>query len=178
MAITSITAIQNNIDLVGLISVHNPLAIIIEVEYTTTVPDLLYVAETTYSNKIYSCIPYSDPLPGKRQFIFYCDEIIRGLMENFDDAVQADSTNVAQLNMTIDIEFKFYDPLAVTLEEGVNELFIYTNYCHATRQFGENPSLNELYNNDAESYIGIVGFPCYVYYYCIDTSSTLTVTVS
>lgn len=176
MAITSIAAIQNNIDSVNLLSVHNPLVFIVEVDYTSTAPNLLYVSESV-SSKVYSCIPYSDPQPGKRQFMFIADEIIRGLMDGFDDAVQSDSTNEFQSNLTKEVELRFYDPTVESWDEGVNEMYIDCNFCHATRQFGENPSLNELYNNDPESYIGIVGSPCYVYYYCIDLSSTLTVTV-
>lgn len=176
MAITRIIAIQNNIDSADLLAVHNPLVYIVEVEYTTTVPDLLYVSEDVTS-KIYSCIPYSDPQPGKRQFMFIADEIVRGLMDDFDDEVQEDSTNEYQDRLTKEVEFRFYDPVAVSWEEGINELYIDCYFCHATRQFGETPSLNELCNNDAESYIGIVGSPCYVYYYCKDITSTLTVTV-
>jgi hypothetical protein len=176
MAITSIASIQNNIDTANLLAVHNPLCFIVEVEYTSAAPDTLYASNDVTSD-IYSCIPYSDPVPGKRQFIFIADEIVRGMMDDFDDEVQVDSTNEFQDKLTKEIEFRFYDPSVSSWTEGVNELYIDCYFCHASRQFGENPSLNEIYDNDTETYIGIVGFPCYVYYYCKDLTSTLSVTV-
>lgn len=176
MAITKIVSIQTNHDTSELLAVHNPLCFIIEVEYTGSAPDSLYVSNELTS-EIYSCIPYSDPSLGTRQFMFIADEIVRGMMDDFDDRIQANSTIEFQDKLTKEIEFRFYDPAVTSWTEGINELYIDSYFCHAARQFGENPSLNELANNDTETYIGIIGFPCYVYYYCKDITSTLSVTV-
>lgn len=172
MAITSITVIQDNkIDSCPLLSVHNPLVFIVEAEYTSSAPDLLYVSENVGS-KIYSCIPYSDPQAGKRQFMFIADEIMRGLMGEFDDVIQSDGTNEHRTSKTLDVTLRFYDPS--TPATYVDLAF---TAIHAARQFGESPSCNNIFENDAENYIGVVGFPCYVYFYNDSASNVLTVAV-
>ena len=173
MAITSITVIQDNkVDSCLLLSVHNPLVFIVEVNYTATAPDKLYVSESVNSG-IYSCIPYSDPQAGKRQFMFIADEIVRGLFGELDDFVQAGTTNIFRANKTLDITLTFYDPS--TPATNVQIAFI---AMIGSRQFGESPSINELYENDDETYLGIVGFPCYCYFFNDNTSNVLTVTES
>jgi len=170
MAITSITVVQDNkVDSCPLLSVHNPLVFIVEVNYTSTAPNTLYVSESVNSG-IYSCIPYSDPQAGKRQFMFIADEIIRGLMGDFDDIVQAGTTNIFRANKTLEITLTFYDP--ANEATNVQIAFIAMD---AARQFGENPSINEHYENDDESYVGIVGFPCYCYFFNDNTANVLTV---
>lgn len=170
MAITNISTIQSNVTGVGYpVAIHNPLVYIIEVDYTTTAPDKLY-ANNQIDTKIYSCIPYSDPLPGKRRFIFIADEIIRGMMLSFDDIIQGDSTLVHRDNKTLFIEWRFYDPDNTDMESFPSAEFI-----HASRQFGESPCLDSIHDNDTEDYIGVVGFPCYAYCYNNSSSNTITV---
>lgn len=172
MAITSITVIQDNkVDSCPLLSVHNPLVFIVEANYTSTAPDLLYVNENI-ARKVYSCIPYSDPQAGKRQFMFIADEIIRGLMEDFDDVIIGDGENKHVNNRTLDLTLRFYDPDTPTTYVEIDLTAI-----HATRQFGESPSINSIFENDSETYIGVVGFPCYVYFYNDNASNVLSVVV-
>lgn len=173
MAITSITVVQDNkVDSCPLLSVHNPLVFIVEANYTSTAPDTLYVSESVNSG-IYSCIPYSDPQAGKRQFMFIADEIIRGLMGDFDDIVQAGTTNIFRANKTLDLTLTFYDPSTPATDCTIDIIAM-----AGSRQFGESPSINELYENEDESYVGIVGFPCYCYFFNDSTSNVLTVSES
>ena len=173
MAITSITVIQDNkVSSKPLLSVHNPLVFIVEANYTSTAPDTLYVSESVNSG-VYSCIPYSDPQSGKRQFMFIADEIIRGLMQEFDDTVQADSSNEFRPNKTLDITLTFYDPTTPATNCTIAFIAI-----HGSRQFGESPCLDAIYNNDDEIYVGVVGSPCYCYFFNDSTSNVLTVVES
>jgi len=170
MAITSITVIQDNkVDSCPLLSVHNPLVFIVEADYTSTTPNTLYVSESVNSG-IYSCIPYSDPQAGKRQFMFIADEIIRGLMGDFDDIVQAGTTNIFRTNKTLDLTLTFYDPSTPATNCAITFIAM-----AGSRQFGESPSINEIYENDSENYVGIVGFPCYCYFFNDNTSNVLTI---
>lgn len=173
MAITSITVIQDNkVDSKPLLSIHNPLVFIVEANYTSTAPDLLYVSESVNSG-VYSCIPYSDPQAGKRQFMFIADEIIRGLMGEFDDTVQADSSNELRANKTLDVTLTFYDPTTPATNCTIDFIAI-----HGTRQFGENPCLEEIYDNEDENYVGVVGSPCYCYFFNDNASNVITVVES
>jgi len=170
MAITSITVIQDNkVDSCPLLSVHNPLVFIVEANYTSTAPDTLYVSESINSG-IYSCIPYSDPQAGKRQFMFIADEIIRGLMGDFDDIIQAGTTNIFRANKTLPVILTFYDPSTPATNVTIDFIAMV-----ASRQFGESPSVNEIYENEDENYVGIVGSPCYCYFFNDNTSNVLTV---
>ena len=172
MAITSITVIQDNkVDDCPLLSIHNPLIFIVEANYTSTAPDLLYVNENIGS-KIYSCIPYSDTQTGKRQFMFIADEIVRGLMGEFDDTLQGDGENQHRTNKTLDVTLRFYDP-----DTPATYVEIAFTAIHATRQFGEDPCLVDIYNNLAETYIGVPGLACYVYFYNNNASNVITVAV-
>lgn len=173
MAITSINVIQTNVIGAGYpVAVHNPLVYIVEANYTSTAPNLLYVSEAI-TNKVYSCIPYSDPQAGKRHFIFIADEIIRGMMGGFDDTVQGDAELVHRTNKTLEIEWRFYDP-----DDGDNEAFSLATFIHATRQFGEDPCIESLMDNDPETYNGVVGFPCYVYFFNSNALNVITVVES
>lgn len=174
MAITSITVIQDNkVSSKPLLSVHNPLVFIVEANYTSTAPDTLYVSESVNSG-VYSCIPCSDPQAGKRQFMFIASEvensIIRGLMGEFDDIIQADSSNEFRANKTLDVTLTFYDPATPATNCTISFVAI-----HAARQFGESPCLDAIYDNDDESYVGVVGSPCYCYFFNDSTSNVLTV---
>ena len=91
-------------------------------------------------------------------------------MGEFDDFVQGDGENKHVTNKTLDVTLRFYDP-----DTPATYVEIAFTAIHATRQFGESPSINEIYENDAESYIGVVGFPCYVYFYNDNASNVITV---
>lgn len=170
MAITSITVVQDNkVDSCLLLSVHNPLVFIVEVNYTATAPDILYVSDSV-SSGIYSCVFHSDPQAGKRQFKFIAADIVRALMSDFDDVIQSGTTNIFRANKTLEITLTFYDPSTPATNVQID--FIAMTAC---RQHGESPSINELYENDNETYLGIVGFPCYCYFFNDNTANVITV---
>jgi hypothetical protein len=170
MAITSITVVQDNfIDSSPLLAVHNPLIFIAEADYTgATPPDELYVSESINS-KVYSCIPYSDPQAGKRQFMFIADEILRGMMGEIDDVVQTDTSTIHQDQQLL-VLLTFYDPSNPTTEVKLDVIAI-----HGTRQFGESPCLEAIYTNEDETILGVVGFPCYAYLFNNDIANVITV---
>ena len=177
MAITGISIIQDNkIDGCQLLSVHNPLCFIVEVDYTSTAPDELYV-DLTGESLTFSCLLESDVQAGKRRFMFIADEIVRGLMDGLDDEVQGDSTNVVRYEITKDFSLLFRDPTVSigSLVTDVNKVALDFTAVRASRQFGESPSLNALFENDDEDYIGVKDFPCYVYFYNDNASNVITV---
>lgn len=179
MAITGISIVQDNkVDGCDLLSIHNPLVFIVEVDYTSTAPDELYV-DIVGDSLTFSCILESDPQAGKRRFMFLADEIIRGMMQSFDDEEQADDSLVLLDNSTHDVSLLFRDPTVAigSLVTNVNKIQLDFIACHATRQFGESPSLNAIFENDNETYLSVEDGVCYAYFFNDNALNVLTVYV-
>jgi hypothetical protein len=47
--------------------------------------------------------------------------------------------------------------------------------CHAARQYGESPAMEDIYNNVNETYYTGAGRPVYVYFYNPDPNNILTI---
>jgi hypothetical protein len=99
----NISIIQDNkVDGWELLSVHNPLAFICEVEYDGVTPDFVSVRLESEDVVIFEgkAITFKDSAPKTRQYIFIADMFIRGQMPEYDDEVQASDTLIPIQNIT------------------------------------------------------------------------------
>lgn len=172
MAVTSITITQNNKSgNVDLISVHNPLVFLVDVAYTATEPDALYVEiqdEDAVVLGTFSAIPYSDSESGSvRTYAFIAADILRSFMEGFDDYESPERTLEYVEGITKQFTIRFYID---TVEDSVSFVA-----CHAARQFGDNQAMEDIFNNVDETYYGGKGKPVYVYFYNADENNLLTI---
>lgn len=172
MAVTSITITQDNKSgNVDLISVHNPLVFLVDVAYTSTVPDALYVEiqdEDAVVLGTFSAIPYSDSDAGSvRTYAFIAADIIRSFMDGFDDYESPERTLEYVEGITKQFTIRFYID---AIEDSVSIVA-----CHASRQFGGNPAMEDVFNNVDETYYGGKGNPVYVYFYNADENNLLTI---
>lgn len=174
MAITDISIHEDNkVGDSDLLAVHSPLTFLVDVTYTGAVPDVLYCDvydEDALLLSTFKCIPYQDLLPTQRRFIFIADSIIRGYMDSFDDFVQSENSLVHVDGATKIFELKFRDPDAGVSDESVTFTAI-----NAAREFGENPNLSEIFNNDTQTYIAAKDETVYVYFYNDDTANIITI---
>jgi len=172
MAITGIDIYQDNkVGDSDLMAAHSPLTFLIDVTYTGAVPDVLYCDlydETPTLLATFKCIPYQDLLATERRFLFIADSIIRGYMESFDDFVQSENSLVYVDGITKVFELKFRDP-----DAGVSDESILFTAIQASRQFGENPNLTDIFNNESQTYLAPLDGIVYVYFYNDDADAVL-----
>lgn len=174
MAITNISIHEDNkVGDSDLLAVQSPLAFLVDVTYTGAIPDVLYCDvydEDSVLLSTFKCIPYQDLLETERRFIFIADSILRGYMDVFDDFVQTVGSFVYVDGITKIFELKFRDP-----DEGVPDESIIFTAIHASKEFGENPNLSEIFNNESQSYLAPKDGVVYVYFYNDDTSNQVSV---
>jgi hypothetical protein len=173
MAITGVTINQNNfVGSSDLLPVHSTLVFLVDVNYSGAVPDVLLVDISDDSGVLatYRAIPYKDPLSTQRQFAFVANDVIKGLMGEFDDELQLNETLVYVEDITKTLDLKFYDPDNETTNDQVTATFI-----HGAAQFGENPNFDAIYNNETDTYLVPSGSFAYVYSYNESEGNTLTI---
>lgn len=172
MAITSITISQDNIFIgSNLLPIHSPLVFIVTVIYTTTAPDILKVGiydDTSTLLDTFKCIPYEDTNSTTRKFIFIANEVIKGLMNGFDDEL----INLNQLtyieNITKVLRLRFYDPdVPATYDE---ETF---TFIHGSKQFSERPNLDTIFANTPDVYYALKNSFVYVYFFNSNAANVL-----
>jgi hypothetical protein len=172
MAITAITITQDNKSgNIDLLSVHNPLVFLVEVDYTSTAPETLYVELQDEDSTVldtYAAIPYSDSDSGTtRTFAFMASDILRAYMGEFDDFESPERTLEYVAGITQQFTLRFYID---DIEDSVSFVA-----CHAAAQYGETPYLESIYNNDDETYYGAEDNPVYVYFYNASEGNELTI---
>lgn len=172
MAVTSITITQSNVSgNINLLAVHNPLVFIVDVEYTSTPPDLIYAELQDNESNVLStfrAIPYNDDSDlNIRTFVFIASDIIKAYMDDIDDFESLTGTLEHVENITKEFTLRFYNGL---IENSISFVA-----CHAARQYGDTPYLESIYNNDNETYYGAVGMPVYVYFYNNDSDNVLSI---
>jgi len=176
MAITSINIDQNNkVGTSNLLPVHSPLIFLIDVEYTGSPPERLDVEIYDDNNDLivtYNAIPFADLLstPVTRQFAFTADGIIRGLMDGFDDQFQLFDTFLPVEDITKIFKLRFVDPNNSAIYHEDTFTFV-----HGAKQFGENPNLENQYNNEADSYLAAKDSVVYVYFYNNNAANSVSV---
>jgi len=173
MAITDISIQDYKVGDSDLLAVHSPLTFLIDVTYSGVIPDILYCDvydEDSVLLVTLKCIPYQDLTPTERRFIFIADSIIRGYMNEFDDFVQTENSFVHVPDITKIFELKFRDP-----DAGVSDEPAIFTAIQSAREFGENPNLTEIFNNEPQDYIAAKDEPAYVYFYNDNTTNILTI---
>ena len=122
---------DNKVDGWELLSCHNPLAFICEVDYDSTTPDSISVRLESESIIIFEgkAITFKDSAPKTRQYIFLADMFIRGAMPDYDDEVQGAQTLIPIQNITKPFTIIFtYDNITASTS------FV---TCNASSQFGD-----------------------------------------
>lgn len=122
---------DNKVDGFGLLSVHNPLTFIAEVDYDGLTPDFCDVELLSDGLSLVKlkAIALKDTAPKTRQFVFVADEIIRGWMPFFDDEVQASDTLIFIENITKEFTVLFtFENLTAQID------FV---ACNGSSQFGD-----------------------------------------
>ena len=160
---------DNKIDGFNLLSGHNPLAFIAELDYDGLTPPYIQVEllDTVKSLGIFKAISFKDVAPQTRQYIFIADDIIRGNMDDFTDFNQSAKTLVFVENITKEFRIRFtYDVISVETSFVV---------AHASRQFGDGfgVSMNDV--NTPKTYTCGKGGVVYLYIYNDDINNVITV---
>jgi hypothetical protein len=172
MAVSSITIVQDNkVGNCDLLAVHNPLVFLIDVVYTSTVPDALFCElQDSDSNVLntFSAIPYEDSsTESKRTYAFIASNVLKAYMDDFEDFETDEGTLDFVENITKQFVLRFYiDSI---------ETSIAFTAIHAARQFGELPALTEIYNNNNERYYTGKNNPVYIYIYNSDENNNISI---
>lgn len=162
--ITGISVYQDNkIGNSDLLPVHSPLVFLVDASYSGSAPNELYAVlkdENGLELATFNCIPYRDVLATVRRFAFVANDLIRGYMDGFDDEVTTafSISHVSSITKVFIIEFK--DPNGDAASDTVQFTAI-----HGANQFGSNPNKESIYNNEPNTYIGVINKPVYVYIY-------------
>lgn len=171
--ITDITISQDNIyNGSNLVPVHSPLVFLADVTYTSQAPDIIYVDILVDGEVVdtFKPIPFADPLGTVRTFAFVASEVLKGIMAGFDDFAQLIDTFNYVDGITKLVTIKFYDPDAPATSDSVE-----VDLIHGAAQFGENPNLDGVYNNEDQVYVGPEGSFVYIYFYNDDVANVLTI---
>jgi hypothetical protein len=174
MAISNITITQDNIiNGSNLLPIHSALAFIADVTYSGTVPDIIHVEirdDTDTLLDTWKAIPYKDLLSTIRQFAFIANDPIKSLLDDFDDVFQLDGTFEYIEDITKVLKVRFVDPdVPATYDE------VEIDFIHGANQFGENPNLDEVFNNETDTYYAAKDGIVYVYYYNDDVTNVVDV---
>jgi hypothetical protein len=172
MAITSITISQDNKSGdIDLLSLHNPLVFLVDVVYTASAPDTLYVELQDGDDAVletFSAIPYQDSAFGStRTFAFIATDILKGYMGSIEDFAGTEKTLEYVDGITTEFTLRFYID---AVENSVSFVA-----CHAARQFGDTPYMESIFNNDDQTYYAAENLPVYVYFYNDDAANVVTV---
>jgi hypothetical protein len=173
MAINSITISQDNkVNGSDLLPVHSTLVFLADVNYTGEYPlsILVDIIEDGDILETFRASVNTDLLANLRQFYFVANDVIKGLMGSFDDFAQLNDTLAYVNDITKTVTLKFRDPdNELTFDETT------VTFVHGAAQFGENPNLDTIYNNEPSLYYGVEGGFVYVYFYNENESNALTI---
>jgi len=170
---------ENNIGSINLMAVHSPLIYLIDATFTGDAPDFIYceVYDGTVSTGEllgeFRCIPYKDISSTKRRFLFIADSILRGYMDSFEDFEQTNDTLVYVENIVKRFTLNFADPdeNATAVESSIQGM-------NGVSQFGESPCKEDIYNNEDEMVVAVIGKPCYIYFYNNDKANVLDINLT
>jgi hypothetical protein len=173
MAITSVTISQKNItDSINLLSVHNPLVFLIDVVYSSSVPELINVGIYDSNDVLldtFVAIPYRD-ISSTRQFAFLADDILRGYMGSIDDFRSNEKVLEYVDGITKEFKLVFYDTDVPATNDEVSFVAM-----HAAGQYSDTPYLESIYINEDQTYFAAVGKPVYIYIYNDNEANVITV---
>ena len=158
---------DNKVDGWELLSVHNPLVFIAEVDYDSTTPDTISVRLESESVIIFegNAITFKDSAPKTRQFVFMADTFIRGAMPDYEDEVQGANTLIPIQNIT--------KPFTITFT--YENITASTSFvaCNASSQFGDEfgACLKDI--NLPKTYTAGEGGVVYLYMYNWDENNVI-----
>lgn len=158
----------------NLLATHSPLTFICNANYTGAPPDEVTVEIRDIDNNIletYRAIPYRDTTTTQRQFIFLASEAIRALLDSFEEFVQLEDTLEYVEGLTNNLKIRFVDP-----EDPDSYAESTLDFCHAARQFGQRPNMQDQYDNDEDIYYAPKDKPCYVYFYNNNGANDISLT--
>lgn len=176
MPFTGINIAQNNITGdSNLMAVHSPLVFLVNIEFSGTAPEHLYVKIYDSDDTLlgtFKGVPYRDLLATIRQFYFKADSILRGLMESFSDEVQSANSleNIENATKFFKLVFSTYETVQTYYFSDEVEIIA----LHASRQFGDDPGLTDIYDNNTKIFYTGEGKPVYLYVYNDDEANTIT----
>ncbi len=159
---------DNKVDGWELLSVHNPLVFIAEVDYDGTTPDTISVRLDAESVVVFegNAITFKDSAPKTRQFVFVADTFIRGAMPDYDDEVQGANTLIPIQNIT--------KPFTITFT--YENITASTSFvaCNASSQFGDEfgACLKDI--NLPTTYTAGEGGVVYLYFYNWDENNIIS----
>ncbi len=172
--IESITILEKNISNDSdVISIHNPIIFLIEVEYSSEIPETVPVIIWGRNSTslvfeelgTFACMPYKDVDNTHRQFVFVANTILRGYMDSFDDTFINENVISYVVGAAKDFVIVF---------NNLETSFIEFTALHSVRQFGENQNLVDVYRNETNNtYYAALGMPVYVYYYNYDENNSV-----
>ena len=159
---------DNKVDGWELLSVHNPLVFIAEVDYDGTTPDTISVRLESDSVVIFegNAITFKDSAPKTRQFVFLADTFIRGVMPDYDDEVQGAGTLIPIQNIT--------KPFTITFT--YENITASTSFvaCNASSQFGDEYGACLKDINLPKTYTAGEGGVVYLYMYNWDENNVIS----
>jgi len=161
MAINSITVIQDNLEgVVDLMTVHNPLVYIMSVEYTISVPLIIYAEIQDSDSAVldtFQCVLIEDNLVGTAKFYFYANDVLTEYMGDIEDYNTPYNTLEFVEPLSKGFKIRFHGES----EEDNVSLIAY----HGVQQFGNTPANVDVYNNVDLLFFGAIGMPVYIYFY-------------
>lgn len=164
MPISAIIISKDNVtNGAALLAAQSPLVFIADVYFNSLPPDRVNVEIQDVDHNVlatYAAIPYKDLLDNLRQFVFIADQPIRALLGDFDEFVQSNNTLVYVGGLTKQVYIRVVDPENAGIYD---ERLI--DFAHVARQFGEDPSLVDLFNNDYDVYFAQKDGFVYLYFY-------------
>lgn len=179
MAVTALTTYKDNTyQSVNLISVHNPLCFMVDVDYTGSAPDniqleILDDTDTVIGEAVFH--GYEDIQSGKRRYYALLEQYLRSYINDFSDFEQTAQTLEHVANMTKYLKCRFY-------YQNSPGVYVYSSYfCliigNMSSQIGELEAQSDIYNNENELIIGYYNKPLYVYFYNNSTTNTIALPV-
>lgn len=173
MSITSITIAQDNkVGASDLLPIHSPLVFLADAEYTGEYPTSIFVDVIADGDVIdtFRAIPYRDLLANLRQFAFVATDVLKTILGPLDDFFQPMESLAYVNGFTKVVTLRFYDPgNEATMDE------VTVTLCHGAVQFGQQPNLESIYINEAQTYFGPDNKLVYVYFYNDDPNNILTI---
>ena len=159
---------DNKVDSWELLSVHNPLVFIAEVDYDGTTPDSISVRLESESVVIFegNAITFKDSAPKTRQFVFLADTFIRGAMPDYEDEIQGANTLIPIQNITKPFTVVFtYENITASTS------FV---ACNASSQFGDEFGACLKNINLPTTYTAGEGGVVYLYMYNWDENNVIS----
>ncbi|MDH3381652.1 MAG: hypothetical protein OEL54_03035 [Flavobacteriaceae bacterium] len=154
-----------------MLAVHNPIVFIVDVYYSGGKPTFLSVDLIDKEAVVlatFRAIEYNNNTDNSIvTYHFRADDVLKAYMLDFDDFHHAYNELVFVENITKQFTLKFYNG-ASFIETEITAI-------HAARQFGQDPCLIDIQNNENLLFHAAIGMPVYIYIYNNSDSNNISV---